>query len=106
MKALVCLLLVLSTHQIANGKRARATCTSTYCKKLPENMSSALRGYNILLGDPHQKSHDPGFRNLIFNHVKYLNGKPVLQPGITATDLYYCQNKLQAKSFANIEQYM
>ena len=104
MKALICLLLIFSLGQFVVDSK-RATCTSTYCKELPKNMASALRGYNILLGDPHHKSHDPGFKNLIFNYVKYLNGKPVLQPGITATDLYYCQKQLKSKSFANIEQY-
>lgn len=69
-------------------------------------MVAALRGYNIITGNPIQNNGDPGFAGQIFQPTK-LNalGRIELESGITASDLSNCELTMESKSFATINSY-
>ena len=67
------------------------------------NMVAAMRGYNLLYGDPWHKDYDTGFANQIFLPTRYEEGKVSLDPAITASDIMNCHRSLKVKSFATTE---
>ena len=51
------------------------------------NMVAAMRGYNLLYGDPWHKDYDTGFANQIFLPTRYEEGKVSLDPAIMNCEL-------------------
>ena len=50
-------------------------------------MVAAMRGYNLLYGDPWHKDYDTGFANQIFLPTRYEEGKVSLDPAIMNCEL-------------------
>ena len=67
------------------------------------NLVAAMRGYNLLYGDPWHKDYDPGFTNQIFLPTLYEDGKVSLDPSITASDIMNCRRSLKVNSFATTD---
>ena len=66
-------------------------------------MVAAMRGYNLLYGDPLHKDYDTGFVNQIFLPTRYKDGKVSLDPAITASEIKNCRRSLNVKSFATTD---
>ena len=71
-----------------------------------KNMNAALRGYNIMEGDPLHKDRDPGFKHQIFEPtMKNAQDRYVIHPAYTYDGSIDCNLQMTVDVSSTVEEY-
>ena len=103
-------LLILANTVVVKGVSITTnSCIGDDCSPnwLPfDNMNSALKGYDIMTGNPLSDGKDPGFREQIFvPTVKNAQHRYELHSAFTYDNEVYCDTKMTTDVFSTSKDY-